>query len=56
MMDMPLKTIFDSLRIIEPKAYPIWAALTAAYPVGHFTSVIKEALLGDGMMDQDTYD
>jgi len=34
----------------------VWANLTAAYPPNHFTTVVKECILGEGLLDQGTYD
>jgi len=41
-MDLTLPEIFKALSVIEPSSYAVWAALTDAYPFGHFDEVIEE--------------
>ena len=56
LMDMDLKEIFEGTAIIETLAFPIWQALMAAFPPGHFSAIIKQ--IAESLTDDndDTYD
>jgi hypothetical protein len=46
LLELGLKDIFEGVAVIESSAYPVFTALTEAYPPNHFQTVIQEAGLG----------
>ena len=56
LMEMSVSDIFEGVAVIEPSAYPVFTALTNAYPQNHFQSVIDEMGLGgvSGAVDSNT--
>ena len=41
-MDMTIDQVFEGVAVIEPRAFPVWQAMLAAFPQHHFTAIIKQ--------------
>ena len=39
---MTIDQVFEGVAVIEPRAFPVWQAMLAAFPQHHFTAIIKQ--------------
>ena len=44
LLHIPIDDLFKAIRVVHPRAYPVFRSLIKAYPKDHFRSCMQEAV------------